>query len=202
MVGGLAALLWLVGRWSPARLAGELGAEETPLQQPRAAVALLLALLGLGLGLLRGPPAGRDGLRRPWVLLVGTGSACLGWLLLSALWAPDRALAGLKALELAVLVAGTAGLALAVWRGDGPACRAGMIGAAMVGLLLLVSASLMTEDTGRAAALGGGPNVFGRNMGVLTLLGLGLWRAARSARASPGSSRWRSSAAAAWARGC
>lgn len=112
-------------------------------------------------------------------MLVGTSGAFLGWLLLSALWAPDRSLAGLKAVELGIVAVGTAGLALALWRGDGHACRAGMIGAALVGLLLLVSASLMAEDSGRTAALGGGPNVFGRNMGVLTLLGLGLWRAGR-----------------------
>lgn len=107
------------------------------------------------------------------------GGGCLGWLLLSALWAPDPVLASLKAVELAVLGVGTAGLALALWRGDGHACNAGMVLAAVVGLLLLLIVSEAGEQSGQAAALGGGANGFGRNMGVLTLLSLGSWRAGR-----------------------
>ncbi|MCW8138128.1 MAG: O-antigen ligase family protein [Planctomycetota bacterium] len=108
---------------------------------------------------------------------MAAGVALFAWLLASALWAPDQGAAVHKAVEVVLLAAGVLGLATAVWRGDARACRAGLLAASVCGLLVLAAAGLVaSSETGRIGALGGGPNVFGRNMGVLMLLALAAWR--------------------------
>ncbi|MBX3467219.1 MAG: O-antigen ligase family protein [Planctomycetes bacterium] len=177
-VGALSAFLWLVGRWAPGRLEGGEGqADVPPWLQPRAAAAAAVLILGGIVVLLNAPRPHPEGARRRWRWFLGLATAWFVWMLASALWAPEPDLARQKALEVVILAAGGAGLAGGIWRGEARACRSGFLAAATVGLTVLAAVGVMTEQTGRAAALGGGPNVFGRNMGVLGLLALGAWQA-------------------------
>lgn len=151
--------------------------DASPLEQPRALIAAAVLVIGLFVSAFRAAPSRPADVRRCWRRLLVSGAAFLGWMLLSASWAPDGRLAAHKLFELLILGAGAGGLAFTLWSGDARACRAGMLIAAVVGLLFLAAAGLLAGPMERAAVLGGGPNVYGRNNGVLLLLGLGAWQA-------------------------
>lgn len=163
LAGVLVGLFLASGRWSLARLFGE---DSSMTFEPR--LWLVAALLALAFA-PHGHPLSRlsigaRGMLTAWL-------SFLGYHVVSSAWAPDLAFAGAKALELA-LVAGVLGsiarlrglvdgaeLSQMLWRTLG----------AVYGLFAAL-ALLGTTGDGRLSVLGGGPNVFGRNMAMLSLL--------------------------------
>jgi len=176
VAGGLTALFLLVGRWSPARLAGGQAPE---IAMPRTWAAAGLVLLALLV------PAGRIGRRPPGAgSVVGLLAVLFAWLLGATLYSPDPVGALPKAYE--VLLLGAVVLALGRIARFVPAralsdalWRAMLV---VTGALALVAAASVSTQGGRLAVLGGGPNVFGRNMGILALIALD--RALRGRRAA------------------
>lgn len=176
-LAGIALALFLVsGSWSLARVAG---VEPMAIWQPRVwAVIVLVALAFM--------PGTGTRLRR-----VGNPSALvpelawLGFTLLAITWAPELELAQDQAVDLGLLIA----VAVSVQRLAHTAKIELLAGALRRSLLLLLLglaafALIPGVGGGRLAVLGGGPNVFGRNMGLLCLLALE--RAVFSERAGGG----------------
>ncbi len=161
VLGGLVALYFLLGRWTFARLDGEYDAVSI-FEQPRVwVIAAIASISGLMFCVFRE----RRLSEVRWVDV--TLILWLVYMLVSASWAPDRGLAAEKAIEVALLV--TVAVAIALTRSpynDGMAMLGFWyvlvsIGAAM-GLLALYMSS-----SGRTFAPTGGPNIFGRNMGLV-----------------------------------
>jgi O-antigen ligase len=160
--GFLLAIYFLVGRWSLGRLDGATGSG-TLFEQPRFWIVAALVPIVL---LLR-PRTTRDGLRgRPTSVDL---AVCwfLAYMILTTLWAPSAELANNKAGELAlilwvaVLIAATRP---ALAHGDiqhGFWCMIVVVGIAMASLAILY------RTGGRIYVPSGGPNTFGRNMGLL-----------------------------------
>lgn len=144
-------------------------------------MAAAVLVLGLLVWILNAPRPHPAPASQRWGRLVAVSAAWFAWMLAAALWAQHRGAAVHKAIEVLLLAAGVVGLAAAVWRGDARACRAGFLAASVTGLLVLAAAGLVVapSEAGRVGALGGGPNVFGRNMGVLVIVALAAWRAGR-----------------------
>jgi hypothetical protein len=99
--------------------------------------------------------------------------AWLGFSLLAITWAPDLVLAQEQAVDLALLLA----VALALHRltlGGHVEQLAASLRLGLLVLLFGLMAAAMAGGLGggRLAVLGGGPNVFGRNMGLLCVLAL------------------------------
>ena len=102
----------------------------------------------------------------------------LSYMIMTSLWAPDQALAAAKSYDL-LFVAWAAVLTAATLRLCGVAATIEGFWAALFGLgIVLATAGLFSVVAGpgpqsggqqRLAILGGGPNVFGRNMGLLAL---------------------------------
>jgi O-antigen ligase len=111
-------------------------------------------------------------MRRPPEALAMWFVVFVGWFLASAIWAPSRAHAVDKGLELAVLALGTLAI-LRLARAVPPGALLGSLWP-ILGCLLAVFAvlglAIGSEGGARVAVLGGGPNVFGRNMGLLALV--------------------------------
>ena len=167
---GLGAALLVVfvlsGRWSLARVTqtdlGWMG-------EPRFVVAVLLCLLMLA-------PSVRARVR-----LAGAGSVALmpvvffGYMMASAAWAPAGA-DPMKVAELGLVLVAVL-CAIRLIRVVGPHAFAQLLWGWLVPVLALF-AVLGVAGTlgggGRLAILGGGPNVFGRNMGLLAVATLGL----------------------------
>lgn len=162
--GALLTAFMMAGRWSVARITGD--NDSTLVFEPRTwAVVLLLALA------FRPDFATRESLGRRGELAVAALMSFLGYFVISSAWAPDWTFALAKALELGLVtaaLAATARLARAtaardlsenLWRS--------------MAIVLAVFALLGLSSVGgseRMAVLGGGPNVFGRNMAVLAML--------------------------------
>jgi O-antigen ligase len=161
-VAGAALALYLVsGSWSLARVAG---VEPSPLWEPRVwAVALLVLLALLPIGT-------RDRSTRSAIV---PELAWLSFSLLAITWAPDLELAREQAVDLVLMLATGAALYRLSSRGRtqqlATSLRVSMI---LMLLGLMVAAMLGGFGGGRLAVLGGGPNVFGRNMGLLSVLAL------------------------------
>ncbi len=156
------ALFLLSGRWDLGRV---LSMDGSALTAPRVWLVVLIGFVAL-------IPVSRRA--RPALPPVGL-LAFFGYFLLSTMWAPDDALAVAKAGDLLVmalgllclrrltLLAGVRATTAALWR-----VVAALFGAfAAMGLL-----SSILSGTGRLSILGGGPNVFGRNMGLLCVFAL------------------------------
>lgn len=163
VAGWAVALFLVVGRWSFSRVAGGDGSHFV--LEPRVwFVALLCALAFAPVAM----PA--DGLtaraRAAAVALV----ALVGYLTLTCAWAPDFAIAWDKALELTLV-----GMVLLAVVRLMPAISARELAAGIWQPLVVVfsifaALALMgSSEGGRLAVLGGGPNVFGRNMALLAL---------------------------------
>ena len=141
---------------------------------------VLVFVLGLGwAGSMRFPRVNADVTRTFYV--VATTFYC--YMELSALWAPDPAAAAMKAYDLGLILVVCAVLYRVFEYVDGPTfvaalwasvvCLAGALAA--IALLQFMTAG----GTARLAVLGGGPNVFGRNMALLCFGALYFWRKGR-----------------------
>ncbi|MFV8755123.1 O-antigen ligase family protein [Nannocystaceae bacterium ST9] len=170
-LSGLAlAIYLLVGRWSPSRT---FALEPSPLLEPRVwAVALLV---GLALApRTRDPGPASPELPAWWSASLLAQLGLWAWTASAATWSPAGELAlGLELLDVALMVAVTLALHRLVLVSDPLALveslERGLIGL-LVALALLALAGGLAAS--RMAALGGGPNVFGRNMGLLCVLAL------------------------------
>ena len=160
--GFLLAVYYLVGRWSFGRLEGAFGSEPL-VEQPRFWVIVAMVPVVL----LMRPRTAQLGVRvRPTSVDLAVGWF-LAYMILTALWAPSAELAGVKAGELA-LVLGVAVLIAAsrpsLAHGDvqhGFWCMIVVVGIAMASLAFLY------RTGGRIHVPSGGPNTFGRNMGLM-----------------------------------
>jgi O-antigen ligase len=162
--GLLLGVFMVAGRWSMSRLGD--GEESAMALEPRLwAVALLLAVA------FAPHRTGGRVLARRGELALGGWLAFIGYFVVSVAWAPDFVMAGTKALELAMIAGALAAIArlaqvidprelsAALWR--------------TLGATLVVFAVLGLDHVGtgeRMSVLGGGPNVFGRNMALLATL--------------------------------
>ena len=101
----------------------------------------------------------------------------VAYMIATSIWAPDVTLAGVKSYDL-LFVAWSCALTVAALRLCGVTATIDGFWWALFSLgLILALAGLATAlsgnlTKGRVSALGGGPNVFGRNMGLLTLAAL------------------------------
>jgi O-antigen ligase len=162
--GVLLGVFMVAGRWSMSRLGD--GEESAMALEPRLwAVALLLAVA------FAPHRAGTIVFARRGQLALGGWLAFIGYFVVSVAWAPDFVMAGAKALELTMIAGALAAIArlaqvidprelsAALWR--------------TLGATLVVFAVLGLDHVGtgeRMSVLGGGPNVFGRNMALLATL--------------------------------
>ena len=143
--------------------------------QLRLLVLAVLSMWLLGVATGRGPGAARSfagGVRAWSAVLV----AFVAYMVATMLWAPDLSLAAAKAYDL-MYVAWSCVLTVAALRlcGIGSTIRGFWYAIFAWGLVLAVAgvASVFTNPSlERLSVMGGGPNVFGRNMGLLTLAAL------------------------------
>ncbi|PRQ08120.1 O-Antigen ligase [Enhygromyxa salina] len=161
---GFALALFLVsGSWSLARVAG---VEPMVIWQPRVwAVIVLVALAFM-------PARGRAGGRARGRSVLGAELAWLGFSLVSITWAPELELAEDQAVDLALLIAVAVALHRLAHTSRIERLASTLRSSLLVLLLGLAALALLGGVGGRMAVLGGGPNVFGRNMGLLCLLAL------------------------------
>ena len=161
VLGGLLALYFLLGRWTFARLQGDY--DEVPyLVQPRvwaiAMIALLAALTFCAL---------RDRGISSWKPIDVTIIAWIGYMLITWLWAPDPKLAADKGIEMLMLL--TVAVSIAVTRSpatEGWAMLGFWYGLVAIGAAMGLLALYMSSG-GRVFTPTGGPNIFGRNMGLV-----------------------------------
>ncbi len=161
---GSVALFLVVGRWSLSRVAG--GDAGHFVLEPRVwvvALACAVAFAPIAMPVRALPPRAR---KAGIALLV-----FVGYLVLTTAWAPDFTAASSKAFELALI-----GMVLLAVIRLLPVLSAREFSAGMWRTLVVVFsifaafAMLRTSDgETRVAVLGGGPNVFGRNMALLAL---------------------------------
>ncbi len=170
-------LFVLSGRWSPTRIF-DLG-PPTPALRPGtwAAVALLLIMLV--------PVAGRRGSNANQLVVSAVTTlslAFLGYMIMTTAWTPDASYAASKAYELATLWIAVLGLYLGLSTLN-PTTLNGAIWQwilIITGILATIALFSTFGAYQRVAVLGGGPNVFGRNMGLLAIACLS--RVLRSSR--------------------
>lgn len=178
LIGLALAVYLLVGRWSPTRT---LALEPSPLLEPRVWAALIL----VGLAALPRPSSlGSASRELPawWTASLLGQLGFWAWTACAATWSPASELAlGLELLDVALIVAVTLALHRLVLVVD-PLATVVALERWLIGLLVVLAVLALAGGLGasRMAALGGGPNVFGRNMGLLGVLAL--HRAIGSAR--------------------
>ena len=165
-------LLMQVGRWTPARLGDGLApAGKGMLDQPR-----LWLVLGLWFVVMLSlmprtneridPQPNRT---RQFALLNGFGVVLLTYMAMTVAWAPDEQLGFSKLREVCLLLGGLVAIHLLTVRLDGEKIRS-LFWLYFLGLgLIFTAAGIRNLGSGRVAVLGGGPNVFGRTMGLLFL---------------------------------
>jgi O-antigen ligase len=159
--GSILAMYYFIGRWTFARLDGD-NTIAPMVEQPRLwLVAILVAMaIAIQCGLSRRAkqfrPAGTD-----FAII-----AFLGYMLLTSVWGPDTELARGKLFEVSLLITVAAVIAVSRNSSLDDQLHLGFwttivaIGVALGGLALLYGSD------SRAYAPGGGPNTFGRNMGL------------------------------------
>lgn len=163
LLGVAMALFLLSGRWNLERV---VSIDGSALTAPR--VWLVAAVLFVALMPLIRP-------RRDVIPPVGL-LAFVGYFLMSALWAPDSHLASQKSIDLLVMTLGILSLRRLTSHVGIAATtqRLWQVFAVIFGAFALVGlASSLLGGGGRLSVLGGGPNVYGRNMGVLLVVCLG-----------------------------
>lgn len=175
--GVLIALFILVGRWDASKLFGLYVSDPLEASPLELRFWIMLALVAVAFGHGSGGPAisEKSGLKAFMFYL----NAFFIYFLLTALWAPDGRFAFVKAIEIVLvilatisvykLVTGEHGATTRVWFWRFVVATTGILG-----LIAIFKAA--TEGPARLAVLGGGPNVFGRMMGLLCLASLFCWR--------------------------
>lgn len=177
LAGGAAALYLLVGRWTPGRL-NESVEESSVFLEPRLWIVIVLLLSALAARAWHAKH-GRDAssARRAVVApVVGLQTFLFAYLISTASWASEPRLAWAKAYEIGLVAAATYSLYL--WLISANVERLYSVFWSSVLVLLVGMAALAVgrgPEEGRLAVLGGGPNVFGRNMGLLALIALHSW---------------------------
>ena len=162
--GMLLAAYLLVGRWSVGRIDGSIDVDPV-MQQPRMWIVVLLVLLAVALQ--RKPVASSKG--KGFAPLDSAICIFLIYLIITGLWAPQVDAVYPKAFELFLML--TVALTILMSRGTlahekvqtGFWWTLVLVGLAMAGLAILNAAG------GRIHVPGGGPNTFGRNMGLMAL---------------------------------
>ena len=163
---GLAFFL-LVGRWTPDRMTGGV-ADDSLVGEPRFVATLACAGLAFGIACMRGD-------RRTQRLNPLLGSQAWYWLFwgyvsLATIWASDYDLAGEKAYELGLIaVLHLAIIGTVRSRPREHLIEGIMLGMMAVSLLMAVMGVLNPQSIRTGGLLGGGPNVFGRQMLILTM---------------------------------
>ncbi|HVG62002.1 MAG TPA: O-antigen ligase family protein [Hyalangium sp.] len=178
-LGLIAALYVLAGRWGLHRLSSA-DSEPNPFLELRLWIVMggvVLAAVGLAHGAHRAARPGETRLDpRLSIALLGF----FGYLCTSAFWAPDAGLALWKVYDLALVLVMTVGFGLAAIRL--PAARVldafWAVVVVATGVLALTGMGQLLGGGGgaRLAVLGGGPNIFARLMGLLTLGALYFWQ--------------------------
>ncbi len=184
-LGGIAgvvlALFVLVGRWELGRVLGGNG-EPNVFLEPRLWVVFFSLIIATSAHLDTKALPSIGEMPAPWVMVF----PLLFWIAISCLWSPDQELAVIKLYEVALVCIFLVALVLIMLRTDQSRVLDGMWSAIGLFTSAIALAALLqstTGETGRMAVLGGGPNVFGRLMGLLLLWSLRQWR--RSAPAIP-----------------
>lgn len=177
-LGFIAALYVLAGRWGFDRMSSA-PTDLDPLLEMRLWIVmggLVLASVGL---LHRAHRAARPGETRLDSRLMAALLMFLGYLCLSALWAPDAGFALRKLYDLLLVAVMTVGFGLAALRQ--PAARVldafWTVVVSVTALMALVGVRQLVGGGGgaRLAVMGGGPNIFARLMGLLALGALYFW---------------------------
>lgn len=112
-----------------------------------------------------------------------TLTAFMGWMALSALWAPDAAAATGKLLELGLLWGAGFGILCALPPGEAQRGVDGFWTTLLwVGgvLAVLGTVGALAGGAGRLSVLGGGANTFGRNMGLVAVAAMAWWQSGRA----------------------
>lgn len=171
------ALFLLSGRWSLARMG--MG-EASVLLEPRAWTVIGLAAIAYSPALSRTLP-----LEPPLRTCLGALVVFLGYMTTTVLWAPTSDLPWTKAYEM-LLILVTVACVTRIARWTGPRLlihRFWDAFAVALGVMAVLGLASWAGSNGeRLAVLGGGPNVFGRNMAVLLMLSLSAILAGRGKR--------------------
>lgn len=158
------ALFLVVGRWNFARASG--GDDAFGLLEPRFWLVVLVAAIAFApIGGL--PSTLLPRARNAAIALL----AFLGYHVISSAWAPDFGMAASKAFEL-ILVATVLAAALRLHQVLPERAVADGIWSALVVVFSIFAVFALvgsSDGDSRLAVLGGGPNVFGRNMALLAL---------------------------------
>ncbi len=159
LLGWAMALFLLSGRWNLQRVVAIDGSVLTAPRMWLVTGVLLVSLVPLRSRRDVLPPAG----------LV----TFVGYFLLTTLWAPSAQLASDKAVDLLVMTLGILGLRRLIVHVGVRATTASLwrVFAVTFGAFAVIGlASSVLGSGGRLSVLGGGPNVYGRNMGVLLVV--------------------------------
>jgi O-antigen ligase len=159
--GSFLAIYYFVGRWTFARLEGDY--ERVPfVEQPRFWLVAALVLVAMAVHQSRARRTRRFRAERIDLAII----AFLSFMLLSSIWAPDRDLAATKGFEISLML--VVALVVAASRSDGldDHLHLGFWTTIVVIGTLLGALALVNGNDSRAYAPGGGPNTFGRNMGL------------------------------------
>jgi len=168
LIGACLACYFLIGRWNFRRLEGDFDAVEA-IQDPRvwlislAAVAVLLLSCFNYRGWWQ-----RFRLQRVDAAIL----LFLSYMLLTALWGPDAELAAFKAYEVSLLLAVAVAVAITRQRDAAMNIASGFFFTLLAIGGAMAFYSIYQSTGGRIAAPGGGPNTFGRNMGLTALSAL------------------------------
>ena len=175
VVGGvLIAVFQLVGRSQAERFIG-LG-ETGWFLELRVWVLATLSVWLIGLAAVSGTQRRDAGGAQAWAGMI---VVFLGYMVLTAVWAPDPGRAATKAYDLLFVIWSCVLMVLALRIGGVQATIDGFWGGLFVAAsalaLIGVATAVVSSQTGaRLSVLSGGPNVFGRNMGLLALASLRL----------------------------
>ena len=169
-------LFLLSGRWSLARMG--MG-DASALLEPRAWTVVGLAAIAYSPALSR-----TLAMEPPLRTNLGAVVAFLGYMTTSVLWAPTSDMPWTKAYELLLILVAIASVSrIARWTGARVLLHRfwDALAVALGGMALMGLASWGGGGE-RLAVLGGGPNVFGRNMAVLLMISLSAILTGRSKR--------------------
>lgn len=168
-LGLMIALFIAIGRWTFSRVSSAADDDEGLLLEPRLWVTIAAVIWSFQVLAARRSTVSFRLKTLPAFKVLGWQVPFFIYIMATRIWAPDVDIAWHKAYELALILSFVGVLAAALMACDRNAVTAGIwIGLLGFGVLLAVVGSL-SFGGGRLSVLGGGPNVFGRNMVVLIL---------------------------------